>query len=634
MEKYFNDAIIGNKKITASYSNRGELLRLNYPEPNYKQFIDFFHTGVKVNDSNIIYLENDINNAYNQHYSKDTNVLKTKIKNTYFNLDIEQTDFAMLKENAIVKQYTFTNQNKVDLEITFLIHSKLLSDDNNFVGSKIIENGIIQYHHDTQFAIFAQNFKRNGHRLNDTNNYIESAILQDKDEIGMSNDSSVSYYIGKLKPQESCTLNIILYISETKEKNQLESIEKEIENLKKIDVNKEENKVKDYWRKYVKKHKLLKIKQTESDYYKKIDEIYTRTILLYPLLMNEQTGGIAAAIEIDEKQKHCGRYSYCWPRDAVFITRAMDILGMYKETEKFYKVFCKNTQNKDGMWEQRFYTDGKLAPCWGYQVDETASVIFGVYEHYIKTQDKKILKESLKMLEKASSFLQKYIEDIFTNSKKYKLSYDLWEMNEGIHLYSMASIFAAFECILKIYETVKEDYQENRLKLEQMSKQKLQIEKYLLDIKEYVIKNMYDTNRKVFKRNIEDNKMDISILGAVIPFKMFSAKEKKITNTVEAMNMTLRTYTGGYKRFEGDHYMNGKPWVIATLWMALYYIEINEYSKAKECFKYVVNTSAKHGFLAEQIDNDTMKPAWVIGLGWSHAMFIIVLEKLIENGNI
>ena len=52
----------------------------------------------------------------------------------------------------------------------------------------------------------------------------------------------------------------------------------------------------------------------------------------------------------------------------IFITNALDILGMEKETEKFYKTFCKMTQSKSGMWEQRFYTDGSLAPSWGYQV--------------------------------------------------------------------------------------------------------------------------------------------------------------------------------------------------------------------------------------------------------------------------
>ena len=84
---------------------------------------------------------------------------------------------------------------------------------------------------------------------------------------------------------------------------------------------------------------------------------------------------------------------------------------MDKETEKFYKIFCKKTQSKNGMWEQRFYTDCKLAPAWGYQVDETASVVYGVYEHYLTTKNEKFLKDTLPMCEKAISFLKHYVKD-------------------------------------------------------------------------------------------------------------------------------------------------------------------------------------------------------------------------------
>ena len=125
----------------------------------------------------------------------------------------------------------------------------------------------------------------------------------------------------------------------------------------------------------------------------------------------------------------------------MYITKAQDLIKMTKETEKFYKVFCKNTQSKNGMWEQRFFTDGTLAPCWGYQIDETASVIYGVYDHYTRTKDKKFLKDNLKMLEKATKFLQEYLEHIFQNKGEMHVSYDLWEMHEGIGTYSLASIF-------------------------------------------------------------------------------------------------------------------------------------------------------------------------------------------------
>ena len=66
--------------------------------------------------------------------------------------------------------------------------------------------------------------------------------------------------------------------------------------------------------------------------------------------------------------------------------------------------------------------------------------------------------------------------------------------------------------------------------------------------------------------------------------------------------------------------------------MALYYIEINEKEKAIECFNFAINSCSEHGFLSEQVDNKTMSPIWVIGLAWSHAMFIIVLQKLLEKG--
>ena len=111
-------------------------------------------------------------------------------------------------------------------------------------------------------------------------------------------------------------------------------------------------------------------------------------------------------------------------------------------------------------------------------------------------------------------------------------------------------------------------------------------------------------------------------------YLILSFQETKIKNTVESINLHLRTYTGGYQRFEQDNYMNGNPWPIANLWMTLYYLESGEKKKAKETFDFVVKTAGKHYFLSEQIDNQTLKPNWVIGLGWSHAMFLIVLEKL------
>ena len=485
--KYYNDAFIGNKNILATYSKNGELLRLYYPNPDFRQFIDFFGTGIKINDSGMIYLHEDINNKYNQYYEEDTNVLNTEIENLYYKLKVKQMDYASTKKDVIIKHYVFENGGSIDLNVNFLVHSKLIYEENNSVGAQIKNNALIQYCHDYALATFSKD-KIASHQLNDVQNNIQSGVIQDKDYIGMSADSAICYDIGIIKPGEKKEFVLFLVpvhkISEGDNKELLEKIDE----IRKIDIKAEKQNVVRYWRKFVKDHYKLGEKyqitnKNYKGYLENLNKIYKRSILLFPLLMDETTGGIVASAEADEQKTQCGRYAYCWTRDAVFICSALDEIGMTKEVEKFYKIFCKNTQSKNGMWEQRFYTDGNLAPCWGYQIDETASVIYGVYEHYKITKEEKFIKDTFKMCDKAVRFLERYMDNILgtkdesdivkkeieetyhtEDREKLPLSYDLWEMNEGVHLYSLASINAAYNAMLKIYEIIEPEYKENTLK--------------------------------------------------------------------------------------------------------------------------------------------------------------------------
>ena len=169
--KYFNDAIIGGRNITASYTKNGELLRLMHNTPDFRQFLDFFHTGVKINDSCIIYLHEDQNNYYKQYYTEDTNILNTEIENIYFSLNIKQTDFVSIKNSVLIKRYILKNNNTIDLNVNFLVHSKLLSNPNNMVGSKIENNVLLQYSHNNTMCMFSKK-NINAHQLNDTENNI------------------------------------------------------------------------------------------------------------------------------------------------------------------------------------------------------------------------------------------------------------------------------------------------------------------------------------------------------------------------------------------------------------------------------------------------------------------------------
>ena len=65
-------------------------------------------------------------------------------------------------------------------------------------------------------------------------------------------------------------------------------------------------------------------------------------------------------------------------------------------------------------------------------------------------------------------------------------------MCEGIHLYSLASIYSAFDSMLKIYNVLGNDvsgFENNRLKEEKISKNKKALEKLLVEIKKYINTN-------------------------------------------------------------------------------------------------------------------------------------------------
>ena len=161
-----------------------------------------------------------------------------------------------------------------------------------------------------------------------------------------------------------------------------------------------------------------------------------------------------------------------------------------------------------------------------------------------------------------------------------------------------------------------------------MIKCKKKLEGYKADTKKYILDNLVDKQRNILLRNTTDRQTDVSILGSVFPFRVFEPTEKIVENTVEQINLTLKTYSGGYLRYQGDGYLGGEnPWIIATAWMGLYYNVIKDKKRANECLNFIVQSATEHGFLPEQSNSD-LNQKWVIGLAWSHAVFIELLVYL------
>ena len=256
--KYYNDALIGNENIVVSFNSKGELLRLYYPTRDYRQFIDEIICGIKINKSMLIKLNNDSNNKYEQYYSKKTNVLNTSITNKEFGLTILQTNFVLMGKNVVVCKYSIKNDNNIDLNLDFLIYSKLLSSFNNMMGSRIDDDILLQYSHTYTFSIFA-NKKINSHSLENSERYILEGKESGKEHISMSNSATIKYEIGKIKAGEEKEFSFFIYINKNEDEAKIKKIEEKIEKIRQIDIQKEQIETEKYWRKFVQNHDTLKL---------------------------------------------------------------------------------------------------------------------------------------------------------------------------------------------------------------------------------------------------------------------------------------------------------------------------------------------------------------------------------------
>lgn len=578
MSKYYNSAIIGNSKILGCLNDCGEIIRLNYPYIDYFQNVDSFKMGF-AKDGKVRWFSDACEKK--QYY-------KGNIVYTELNLDgyeILQRDYVLLKRNVIVRKIQFNKKGNL------FVYSKLNSDVNKKVSSMVVDNTLIQYCQEMYMATFSSN-KIDRYQINNIKNALLNGELNPEDYIGMSEDAAFVY-----KDVSDITIYIAL-------DNNLKDCLKTVEWCKKQEENLLYESTKKYWDNYLEKFRDNIVYQNINKIKEK--EIIDRTILMFALVSNPETGATLASPDVDENFEFCGRYGYCWPRDALFINKSLNILGLKKHTEKFYSVWAPKAQLKSGLFEQRYYSSGELAPSWGVQIDETAAVVLGVYENGT-------YKEHAELIIKAITGLINFIGDDYLS----KECYDLWEERKGKHLYSTASIYSALE--------------KGKIMLEKIDKVKNKqtisvIENTLYRMKDSMLQNFVEGN--YLKRSTDNNQTDISLLSLVVPFNILNYGDLLVTNTLKKFETDLKMPNGGYMRYQWDSYKGGNTWIISSLWMALYYLEAKDFNKAKEIFDWVTVHADSMGFLPEQIARDGHHSEWVTQLSWSHAMYIIVRAKL------
>ena len=640
---YFNQLVTGNSSMLACIDDKGDMVRICWPDIDYPQHIDTILTGITCPGlwQGTSWLHSS-DWQVKQYYIDDTNIAVTEFTYRKYCLKIRQYDFSVPDSDILNRCYEVENRGELQLRPGFVIYSSTVSSAFDTAGI-IFEtdlSALIHYRHGYYYGILSSVPAKQYQLGSGARDNAGQGQLYGNDTIGMMKEGSLLWDNTVLE----CggTMRFAVGICFARELKQLKKLMK-AQRLR--DSWKDMDDTADYWRRYIGDARQVNTGHLE------VDLLYKRSLLVFALMTNKRTGALLAAPEVDEQFTRCGRYAYCWGRDAAFITTALDKCGLTQAAEGFYD-WAAAVQDDEGSWQQRFYMDGNLAPSWGMQIDEGGSIIWGILEHYKMTGDKEFLARLWPCVKKGIGFLLKY-RDAETGLPW--LSFDLWEERLGEHAYSSAAVCAGIAAGAEIAGIIGEAPELAAYWKEQADSLREAIFKgfwkpewsrFVRSIRvklngwgeEHTDQKVWlKTNDRSIARDYSliDGAIDISLLGMSVPFGIYDAADERMISTAQAVENQLTVHqTGGLMRYEYDNYIGGNPWILTTLWAALYNMEIKNFEKAKEYFWWAVRGTTEQGLLPEQIDKLTGRPAWVIPLTWSHAMFVLALDGLLKAGEL
>ncbi len=364
----------------------------------------------------------------------------------------------------------------------------------------------------------------------------------------------------------------------------------------------------------------------------------------------DNRGGIIASGDSAQFQYGRDTYSYVWPRDGVFISLSMDKAGYSEISERFYR-FCNSVMAQGGYMLHKYQPDMSLGSSWhpwiqgnesqlAIQEDETALLLFGLWEHYNLNKNLEFVEEFYNpFIKKAAEFIKNY------RDKKTGLphpSYDLWEENYAISTFTAASVYGALISASKFAEILgKEDEKERYISVAK-------------EVKESILKYMYDEEKGTFLKsvNIEDDNIipnpiiDASSFYGCFRFGVLSIDDDRLKRAFESTQKALSDPIPikGSARYENDKYhapehgyrdVPGNPWFVTTLWLIQYKIaranSEEELNFVNEELMWAVKNSLPTGALSEQLNPYTGEPLSVTPLVWSHAEFVLAVLEYIEK---
>ncbi|MBI3485396.1 glycoside hydrolase family 15 protein [Candidatus Daviesbacteria bacterium] len=390
-------------------------------------------------------------------------------------------------------------------------------------------------------------------------------------------------------------------------------------------------------------------------HFKSLDDSISRLFKKSLLIMRthvDNRGSILASGDTDVLHHGKDTYCYLWPRDAALIALALDKSGDSPVVKKFFE-FCNQVVSDEGYFMHRYRPDQSLGSSWHpwirdgkpvlpIQEDETALIIYVLWQHYLITKDLEFIENIYNSLIKScAEFLVFHREEV---SGLPKPSYDLWEEKFGITTFTASTVYASLIAASKFASLLGKTEAENRY-LSTAKEIQTAILKYLFDEKLGYFYKMINFNDKEIEI---DKTIDASSIYGIWRFGVLSVTDEKVQKALKLTEEKLAVgrQVGGFARYEWDKYSTaipetvGNPWFITSFWLAQYYIATSknesDLQKSKQILAWAVKYALPSGVMSEQLHPETGEHISVSPLIWSHAEFVLTviryLEKLEELG--
>jgi oligosaccharide amylase len=357
--------------------------------------------------------------------------------------------------------------------------------------------------------------------------------------------------------------------------------------------------------------------------------------LLVTRAHSDDRGGILASADSGNVQYGGDTYGYIWPRDACFTAWSFDLAGFHDVSKRFY-VFANDVLTEEGYVLHKYQPDHSLGSSWhpwvrdgkrqlAIQEDETAILLVGLWEHYIRTKDLEFV-ESIynSFIKKSADFLIHY-KDI--HSGLPLPSYDLWEEQYGVSAFTASVVYGGLMAAGNFAKTLGKEDDLSRFYSEAEALRKAIMTSLWHEEGKYFFKLVGDKLEK-------DTNLDASSFYGPFRFGVISADDPRMKEAFKVLSGRIGKGIdiGGYARYEGDNYSRaeggesaGNPWFVTTLWLTQYKIAVATSVRELEGAALDIEWAAKFansGMLSEQLNPYTGEPISATPLTWSHAEFV------------